>query len=75
MGLVLDVVITAASVQDRQVAPAAAVEHPPRLPPGAPGLGRCRTTGKLSSWAAAMKMTLQIVSKRNPRAFEVLPRR
>src|SRR5271165_6984737 len=32
-------------------------------------------TGKLSTWAAAMKMTLQIVPRRNPHAFEVLPRR
>ena len=31
--------------------------------------------GKLSTWAAAMKMTLQIVSRRNPHAFEILPRR
>ena len=39
MGLVLDVVITAASVQDRQGGPAAAVEHPPSLPLRAPGVG------------------------------------
>ena len=30
--------------------------------------------GKLSAWAAAMKMTLCIVARRNPHAFEVLPR-
>jgi hypothetical protein len=30
-------------------------------------------TGKLATWAAAMKMTLQIVARRNPHAFEVLP--
>jgi Transposase DDE domain len=59
MGLVLDVVITAASVQDRQGA--------------RPLLGNthraCRYvrlvwadagyTGKLSDWAASMKMTLE----------------
>jgi len=32
-------------------------------------------TGKLSAWAASMEMTLQIVPRRNPHAFEVLPRR
>ena len=32
-------------------------------------------TGKVSTWAAAMKMTRQIVARRNPHAFEVLPRR
>jgi transposase len=32
-------------------------------------------TGKLSDWAASMTMTLEIVSKRDPHAFEVLPRR
>ncbi len=32
-------------------------------------------TGKLAAWAATMKMTLQIVARRNPHAFEVLPRR
>jgi putative transposase len=74
-GLVLDVVITAASVQDR---------------PGARPLLRnthraCRRvrlvwagagyTGKLPAWAASVKMTLQVVSKRDPHVFEVLPRR
>jgi transposase len=75
MGLVLDVVITAASVQDRQG--------------GRPLLWNthraCRHVrlvwadagyaGKLATWAAMMKMTLQIVSKRDPHAFEVLPHR
>ncbi len=32
-------------------------------------------TGKLTAWAAALKMRIQIVAKRNPHAFEVLPRR
>ena len=30
---------------------------------------------RLTAWAAAMKMTLQIVAKRDPHAFEILPRR
>ena len=74
-GLLLAVVITAASVQDRDAA--------------RPLLWNLHRTsrrirliwadgvyaGKLSAWAAAMKMTLQIVARRNPHAFEVLPRR
>ena len=31
--------------------------------------------GKLAAWAAALKMTLQIVARRPAYAFEVLPRR
>ena len=75
MGLVLAVVITAASVQDRDAAR-----------PLLWNLHRtcCRIrliwadavyAGKLASWAATMKMTLCIVARRNPHAFEVLPRR
>jgi transposase len=74
-GLILDVVITAACVQDRQGArPLLWNTH-----------RACRNvrlvwadagyTGKLASWAKSMKMTLQIVSKRDPHTFEVLPRR
>jgi putative transposase len=74
-GLLLAVVITAASVQDRDAAR-----------PLLWNLHRaCRRTrlvwadavyaGKLAAWAAALKMSLQIVSRRNPHAFEVLPRR
>jgi transposase len=75
MGLVLDVVITAASVQDRQGArPLLWNTHRAcrymRLVWADAGY-----TGKLSDWAASMKMTLEIVSKRDPHAFEVLPRR
>jgi transposase len=32
-------------------------------------------TGKLATWAATLKMTLQIVAKRDQHAFEILPRR
>ncbi len=74
-GLVLDVVITAASVQDRQGAR-------PLLSSTRRACRRVRLvwadagyTGKLAGWAASLKMTLQVVSKRNPHAFEVLPRR
>ena len=33
------------------------------------------TAGKLATWATALKMTLSIVAKRDPHAFEILPRR
>ena len=42
MGLLLAVVITAASVRGPRRRPAAAVEPAPHLPPHPPGLGRCR---------------------------------
>ena len=74
-GLVLDVVITAASVQDRQGAR-------PLLPDTHRACRRVRLvwadagyTGKLSNWAASLTMTLQIVPRRHPHTFEVLPRR
>jgi transposase len=74
-GLVLDVVITAASIQDRQAAR-------PLLWNTHRACRRVRLvwadagyTGKLATWAAALKMTLQIVAKRDPHAFDVLPRR
>jgi putative transposase len=75
-GLVLAIVITAASVQDRDGAR-----------PLLWNLHRaCRTvrlvwadagyaTSKLTAWAATMKMTIQVVAKRNQHVFEVLPRR
>jgi transposase len=75
MGLLLAVVITAASVQDRDAARPLLwnLHHASR---------HIRLiwadavyTGKLSAWAASMKMTLCIVARRQPHAFEVLPRR
>ena len=71
-GLLLAVVITAASVQDRDAA--------------RPLLWNTRraclvwadagyTTRKLAAWAAAMRMTVQIVAKRDRHSFKVLPRR
>ena len=74
-GLVLDVVITAASARDRQGAR-------PLLPDTHRACRRVRLvwadagyTGKLSNWAASLTMTLQIVPRRHPHTFEVLPRR
>jgi transposase len=68
-------VITAASVQDRVAAqPLLCNTH-----------RACRSvrlvwadagyTGTLATWAASLKMSLQIVAKRDPHAFEALPRR
>jgi putative transposase len=75
MGLLLAVVITAASVQDRDGAR-------PLLWNLRRACRRVRLawadavyTGRLTAWAAALKMRICIVSKRNPHAFEVLPRR
>ena len=75
MGLVLDVVITPASVQDRHGAR-------PLLWNTHRACRRVRLiwadagyAGKLADWAATLKMTLQIVAKRDRHAFEVLPRR
>jgi len=74
-GLVLAVVITAANVQDRDAARPLLWNlhrtcHRIRLIWADAGY-----TGKLIAWAAAMKMTMQIVAKRDPHAFEILPRR
>jgi putative transposase len=75
LGLLLAVVITAASVQDRDAAR-------PLLWNLHRACRRVRLawadavyTGKLTAWAAALRMRLQIVARRNPHAFEVLPRR
>jgi transposase len=75
-GLVLAVVITAVSVQDRDGA------RPLRW-----NLHRAcgkvllvwadagYTARKLAAWATALKITIEIVSKRDQHVFEVLPRR
>jgi transposase len=72
MGLLLAVVITAASIQDRDAAR-------PLLWNLHRACTRVRLiwadavyTDKLAAWAATMKMTIQIVARRNPHA---LPRR
>ena len=69
------VVITAANVQDRDAARPLLWNlhrtcHRVQLTWADAGY-----TGKLIAWAAAMKMTMQIVAKRDPHAFEILPRR
>lgn len=75
MGLLLAVVITAASVQDRDAARPLlwnlhrASRHIRLI------WADAVYAGKLSAWAASMKMTLCIVARRQPHTFEVLPRR
>src|SRR5215470_16435746 len=75
-GLLLAVVITAASVQDRDAAR-------PLLWNLHRACRRVRlvwadagySAGKLAAWATAMTMTIEVVTKRDPHVFEVLPRR
>ena len=74
-GLVLAVVITAASVQDRDGAR-------PLLWNLHRSCRRVRLVwadagyaGKLAAWAAAVQMNIQVVRKRDQHAFEILPRR
>jgi transposase len=77
-GLVLDVVITPASVQDRQGARPLLWNTRracPRVRLVWADAGYAGKAGKLATWAATLKMTLSIVAKRDPHAFEILPRR
>ena len=75
-GLLLAVVITAACVQDRDAAR-------PLLWNLRRACRRVRlvwadagyAAGKLATWAAALRLTVQVVAKRDPHAFEILPRR
>src|SRR5690349_8263830 len=75
-GLLLAVVITAASVQDRDAAR-------PLLWNLRRSSRRVRLAwadavysgSRLTSWAAALKMTVEVVTRRSPHTFEVLPRR
>jgi transposase len=75
-GLLLAVVITAASVQDRDGArPLLWNLHRASCRVRLVWADAGYNAGKLASWATACKMTLQIVAKRDQHVFEVLPRR
>jgi putative transposase len=75
-GLVLAVVITAASVQDRDGArPLLWNLHRTCRKVRLVWADAGYTAGKLGTWAAAMKMTIEVVAKRDQHVFEVLPRR
>ena len=76
LGLLLAVVITAASVQDRDAArPLLWNLHRASRRVRLIWADAVYTAASSPAWAAALKMTLQIVARRNPHAFEVLPRR
>jgi putative transposase len=75
-GLVLAVVITAASVQDRDGArPLLWNLHRTCRKVRLVWADAGYTAGKLGTWAAAMTMTIEVVAKRDQHVFEVLPRR
>src|SRR5690242_14760887 len=76
LGLVLAVVVTAASVQDRDAArPLLWNLHRSSRRVRLAWADAVYNGGRLASWAAALKMTIQVVARRSPHAFEVLPRR
>jgi transposase len=76
MGLLLTVVITAASVQDRDGArPLLWNLHRARIKVVLIWADAGYATRKLAAWAAVLKMTIQVVAKRDRHVFEVLPRR
>ena len=75
-GLLLAVVITAASVQDRQGArPLLWNLHRARRKVRLVWADAGYATSKLTAWATAMKITMQVVAKRDRHVFEILPRR
>ena len=75
-GLLLVVVITAASVQDRDGArPLLWNLHRARTKIVLVWADAGYTASKLAAWATAMKITIQVVVKRDRHVFEVLPRR
>jgi putative transposase len=74
-GLVLDVVITPASVQDRQGARPLLWNTHRACPRVRLVWADAVYAGKLATWAQQLKMTLCIVARRDRHAFVVLPRR
>ncbi len=68
-------VITAASVQDRDGARPLLWNLHRACTQRPPGLGRCRLRRQARRLGRGLKMTMEIVAKRDPHAFEVLPRR
>jgi putative transposase len=75
-GLLLAVVITAANVQDRDGArPLLWNLHRARTKIVLIWADAGYSTRKLAAWATAMKMTIEVVAKRDRHTFEILPRR
>src|SRR5690349_16598174 len=76
LGLVRAVVITAASVQDRDAArPLLWNMHRAHRRVRLAWADAVYAGGRLTSWAAALKITIEVIAKRQQHAFEVLPRR
>jgi transposase len=75
IGLVLAAVITAASVQDRDAARPLLWNLARRCTRIRLARADAGYAGKLAAWAASLKVTLEIVRKRDAHAFEILPRR
>jgi transposase len=74
-GLLLDAVITPASVQDRQGARPLLWNTHRACPRVRLVWADAAYAGKLATWAGQLKMTLQIVARRDRHTFVVLPRR
>jgi putative transposase len=75
-GLILAMVITAASVQHRDGArPLLWNLHRSCRKVRLVWADAGYTAGKLAAWATAMTMTIEVVTKPDPHVFEVLPRR
>ena len=75
-GLLLAVVITAANIQDRDGArPLLWNLHRARIKIVLIWADAGYSTRKLAAWATVLKMTIQVVAKRDRHVFEILPRR
>ena len=74
-GLVLAVVITAASVQDRDAAKLLLWNLARACTRIRMAWADAGYSGKLTAWAASLRITLEIVRKRDAHPFEVRPRR
>src|SRR5947209_1563203 len=71
LGRVLAVVVTAASVQDRDAArPLLWNLHHAHRRVRLAWADAVYNSGRLTSWAAALKMTVQVIARRSPHAFE-----
>jgi transposase len=75
LGLLLAVVVTPASVQDRDGARPLLWRLRARCRHVRLAWADAGYAGKLISWAAALRLVIQVVRKRDAHAFEVLPRR
>ncbi|MGO9082025.1 MAG: transposase, partial [Streptosporangiaceae bacterium] len=75
LGLLLAVVVTPASVQDRDGARPLLWRLRARCRHVRLAWADAGYAGKLTTWAAALRLVIEVVRKRDPHTFEVLPRR